>query len=349
MKTMHHLRVAGLFALAFSATELAAQQAERFSIAGNEVAIYNLVGSVSVEAGTGANVTVEVRRNGRDAARLQIEQKNVDGRAALVVRYPEGDIVYGSQRWQGRTTMDVRSDGTFGDQEGRDRRVNIRSSGDGTEAHADLRILVPAGKAVDVRLGVGEVSATGVNGNLDIDVAAASVRTSNTRGILLIDTGSGSVAVTDVEGDVTIDTGSGGVDVNGVRGNVNVDTGSGSVNGSGITATSVMVDTGSGGIELTNVAASTVELDTGSGSVQLDLTTDVERLTIDTGSGGVRVLVPANLGASVEMESGSGGVTSDIPMTVRQRGRDHLSGQIGDGRGTITIETGSGGIRIGRR
>jgi len=352
MANVRRTLLAALSALALPAfaTGLAAQAAERYSLAGDAVVIYNLAGSVRLEAGSGANVVVEVTRGGGDAARLEVERREVDGRSALVVRYPDGDVVYRRGRWNGQTNMNVRDDGTFFGEGDRGARVNIRSSGRGTEAHADLRILVPAGKTVAVRLGVGDVGASNVAGNLDIDVAAASVQTAGTRGDLRVDTGSGNVSVSDAQGDVLVDTGSGAVELNGVRGtDVHVDTGSGSVTGSAIAATTVLVDTGSGAIELGDVAARILELDTGSGHVELQLTTDVERLRIDTGSGGVRISVPANLGAAIDVETGSGGITVDVPMDVSRRGRDVLVGRIGDGRGSIEIDTGSGGVRIARR
>lgn len=338
------------FAVLASAGALSAQDAERHSLAGDAVAIYNLAGSVSVEPGAGANVVVEVRRGGADAARLQVERREVGGRSALVIRYPEGDVVYRSGRWSGSSSLDVRDDGTFFGEARGGRRVTVRGSGRGTEAHADLRVLVPAGRTVDVRLGVGDVQAAGVAGDLDIDAGTAAVQTSRTRGRLRVDTGSGAVRVTDAEGDVSIDTGSGAVTVNGMRGDaLQVDTGSGAVTGSGIGAGRVLVDTGSGRVALTGVAARELELDTGSGSVEVELTTDIDRLSIDTGSGSVRVAVPDELGASLDLESGSGGVSSDAPVTITRRERDRLVGTIGDGRGSIEIDTGSGSVRIVRR
>ena len=49
---------------------LAAQQPERITLDGREVAIYNLVGKLRVEGGTGDRVVVEVIRGGKDAGRL---------------------------------------------------------------------------------------------------------------------------------------------------------------------------------------------------------------------------------------------------------------------------------------
>jgi hypothetical protein len=323
-----------------------AQTPDRYSIPGSTVAVYNLAGTVSIERGTGANVVIEVMRAGRDGARLEVERMEVNGRPALVVRYPDGDVVYAG-RGGGTTQMRVRDDGTFGNG-ARGDRVTIRRSGRGTQAHADLRILVPAERAVELRLGVGRVAAGDVEGGLDIDVSAAEVRTRNTSGPLRIDTGSGSVVVNDAEGDhVEIDTGSGSVEVNGIRASgLIVDTGSGRVTGSGLAAPNLRVDTGSGSITLSDVSSSDVVLDTGSGRVQLDLVTQIESLVIDTGSGSVRLAVPADLNASVEIDTGSGGIDTDVPIRITRRGRTSLVGTFGTGGGRIVIDTGSGGVSI---
>lgn len=328
---------------------LSAQEAERYSLAGNAVSVYNLAGEVQVMSGSGSSVVVEVVRGGDEAGKLSVERRDVDGRAALVVRYPDDDVVYRGGSWRGNTTLDVRDDGTFfGKRKGGD-RIRIRSSGSGLEAHADLRIRVPQGKSVAVYLGVGKVGVENVNGDLLVDVASASVASSGTRGALHIDTGSGSVRVADAEGDVSIDTGSGSVSVNGVRGGrLKVDTGSGSVDGGAVAVDNLDVDTGSGRIGLDGVAARDIRLDTGSGGVRLGLTTDVERLRIDTGSGGVRVSVPEALGVEFVIDTGSGGIEFEVPATLTRRSRDRVEGRLGDGRGSMMIDTGSGGVRVTR-
>lgn len=357
---MRPTRTLAAAALLLAAASADAQTTERLTLQGDAVAIYNLAGTVTIEAGTGSNVVVEVTRAGRDADELRLDRMDVSGRNALVIRYPDDDVIYPEGR--GNTSFSVNSDGTFFRGEGGsgfsaligmitgDGRVNIRRSGRGTEAHANLRILVPAGRSVDVRLGVGEVTATNVSGNLDIDVAAAHVQTSGTRGRLRVDTGSGRVRIADAEGDVLVDTGSGSVVLNGVRGeSVEVDTGSGSVEGSGISANRFHVDTGSGSISMADVNARDIEFDTGSGSVTLSLVSQMDRLVIDTGSGGVRVAVPANLNASLEIDTGSGGINVDLPVNAVTRQRDRLVGTVGDGGPPIYIDTGSGGVRITRR
>lgn len=336
-----------------AAAPAAAQDVERYQLSGDEVAVYDLVGRVEVVPGTGSHVLVEVRRGGADARELRIVTEPVRGREALRVVFPSDDIVYPELGRRSRTTLRVNQDGTFGHGGGwRDDRVEVRGSGSGLEAWADIRVLVPAGRRISVNLGVGEAMVREVEGSIRVDALSAPVRTERTRGPLSIDTGSGSVSVIEADGDLEVDTGSGGVDVVGVRGRrITIDTGSGSVDASDLTADDVEIDTGSGSIDAIDVRADRVSLDTGSGGVEVGLLTDVSDLLIDTGSGGVRLTVPEGLGADIEIETGSGGIELDVPVVMEAMERSYFRGRIGDGGGRIKIDTGSGSVRLlrGRR
>ncbi len=340
-----------LLAMGLAAIPVApAGAVERFPLAGDHVAIYNLAGHVQVISGTGRQVEVEVRRQGHDGDRLRVETGLVAGRQTLRVIYPSGRIVYREAGGHSSTSLRVREDGAWGGDLGGGRRVTVASWGFGLEAGADLSIHVPRGKKVGVHLALGEVSIANVDGDIAIDVQAAPVRAQHTRGRLALDSGSGSVEVWDAQGDVSIDTGSGGADLEGIQGgSLTVDTGSGGVRGGRIAVGRLSVDTGSGGVELGEVSAPEIRLDTGSGHVRLDLRQDVELLDVDTGSGGVTILVPEKLGAELEVEVGSGGIDIDVPHELIGRvGRDHYRCKIGDGQGRIHIETGSGGVRLRR-
>ena len=60
-------------------------------------------------------------------------------------------------------------------------------------------------------------------------------------------------------------------------------------------------------------------------------------------------MFPEALGAELDLESSSGGIDFDVPITVTEFDRESLRGRIGDGRGRIQIDTGSGAIRFIRR
>lgn len=340
-------------------TVLHAQQPERYTFDRDPVAVYNLVGALRVEPGD-AGISVQVTRAGGDAGRLKVVQGELAGRATLRVLYPDDHIRYGTGG--GSTQLRVRDDGTFGDlndehghghhdrherhdwDEGR--RVTIAAAG-GLDARADLLVQVPRGRRVELFLAVGSVTVTNVDGEVYVDAHSAPVTATGTKGVLGVDVGSGAVRVTQADGDLSVDTGSGAVEVSRFHGqSLSIDTGSGDVTGSELESGKLDIDTGSGEIRLTGVAAPELALETGSGGITADLQRDITSLQAETGSGDIAIHAPPTLGAAVQIETSSGDIETDFPLQVTRQGRDHMVGTIGDGKGTIAIETGSGGIRL---
>jgi lia operon protein LiaG len=353
------MRVPILVTLAFlTPAAMTAQQAERFTVSGDEIAIYNLAGSVTIEPGSGA-ATVLVTRAGPGAARLSIAKGELDGRGTLRILYPSDRIVYPAMGKGSSTDLKVREDGTFSDgdfyhrhddDEDDDRhdhyesgrRVTIVGAGDGLEASADLRIQLPAGRRAWVYLAVGKVAVANIDGELSIDAHNAPVNATGTRGALSIDVGSGPVSVTGARGTLSVDTGSGPVEVSRFEGKeLTVDTGSGDVTASEVKSDGLSIDTA--------VSAPEITVETGSGGITADLRTNPTALSVETGSGNIRITAPQTLGAEVDIETSSGEVESDFPLQVTRHSREHLVGTIGNGRGKIQIETGSGDVRLLRK
>jgi lia operon protein LiaG len=281
-------------------------------------------------------------------------QSEVNGRRSLRIIYPGDRIQYARLSDGSSTQLRVRDDGTFSDRGDHDehrreegRRVTIAGGGGGLAAHADIRLIVPRGKNVELYLAVGKVNVVKVEGDLRIDAAAAPVTTSHTRGELQIDVGSGGVQVTDSRGDLSIDTGSGAVSASDVRGEqVSIETGSGEVTTRDVRTSQLSVETGSGDIRASNLVAGQLSLETGSGAVTADMSGEVWNVNVETGSGDITLRVPPTLGAEVDIETSSGEIETDFEVAVTRHARDHLTGRIGDGRGKIEIETGSGGIKL---
>jgi hypothetical protein len=345
-------------ALLTLAPSLSAQQAERYTLEGDDIAIYNLAGALTVEPGTGS-VAVEVTRGGPDAARLQVERGELRGRETLRVVYPIQDLAYAGLESGSSTTLKVRDDGTFGDDdhddddEGDDRdrprgrTVRITRDRGDLRAYTDMKVRVPAGYRVAFHLAVGRVSVANVTGEIMVDSHSAAVTATGVKGTLAVDVGSGNVRVTGGEGTLSVDTGSGSVELSGFRGDeLSIDTGSGQVSGSQLNAKSIQVDTGSGDIELTTVTCPELALETGSGSISTEVRGPVRDLALETGSGDISVRAPATLAGEVEIETASGEIETDFPIQVTRHARDHVVGRIGDGVGRVAIETGSGDVRL---
>ncbi|HET9939717.1 MAG TPA: DUF4097 family beta strand repeat-containing protein, partial [Candidatus Eisenbacteria bacterium] len=331
-------RAAGLLLILAGAGISRAQAAPvRYTITGNKVSVYNLVGSLEIVPGTGSAVTAEVEVAGPDAAKLKVLTGAVRGRQTLRVLYPDDHVIDRSMGRNSRTTLKVRDDGTFGDsKDGVDKgdRMTISGSGEGLEASADVKLLVPAGTNLMVYWGHGSASVSRVDADVFLDGASMPVHAEDLHGPFHADVGSGEIEILGSDAAVNIDTGSGAVRLRDVRTTegILVDTGSGEVSGENLKAATVAIDTGSGSINLENVDAKSVNMDTGSGEIDLDLAGDVSTLVVESGSGDITVSFPPGVGAQVSVESGSGGIRSELALETQVRKHDALVGRIGDGR-----------------
>ncbi len=336
----------GLAALA-SPIQASTSEPTRHTIAGPHVAIYNMVGSLEMVRGEGNSVVAEITLHGNDADRLEIAKGPIRGRETLRVLYNDDRILVREFGEHSNSTLRVNEDGTFRDEKHGGRKVILSGRGSGMEAGADIRLLVPPGKKVDVYWVHGTASVTRVDADLTIDAASMPVNATGIAGSFHVDIGSGHVRVDRADADISIDTGSGEVSLTAVRGkSVQVDTGSGEVMATDVTAPVVSIDTGSGDVHVAKLMADHVSLDTGSGEVAVEVSSGLETLEIDSGSGDVSVIIPKSLGAELTVETGSGGIETNLTMETRVRKHDELVGRIGDGSGRIAIETGSGTVSI---
>ncbi|MDX1454782.1 MAG: DUF4097 family beta strand repeat-containing protein [Gammaproteobacteria bacterium] len=330
--------------------------------------VVNLMGQVSLEPAAGKDFEIEATvvataDNAAEASRIagliSLQEERWGGGKRILTRYPVDDYdvyVYSDDRHRGYNV----STGYQGE------RVNIRSSGRGLDVHVDYVIKVPAGASVRFENKIGTISATNVNGDLDLDTASGPIKVEGGEGETRADTGSGSVDIRDRRGDVMADTGSGAVLISGILGDVEADTGSGGVEVSAVEGR-VEIDTGSGGATLDAIQGD-IHIDTGSGGVigrgllqvkelyidtgsgRVDLEGDfstVRDLEIDTGSGGVKILTSSTLNMELYIETGSGGARVELPeMSNVRTDRGEFSARIGNGEGRGYIDTGSGGVRI---
>jgi len=126
-----------------------------------------------------------------------------------------------------------------------------------------------------------------------------------------------------------------------------LETGSGSVTITDGKAGTFHVETGSGDIEATGSSGDDLSFETGSGSVDVSLVTTFRSLSIESGSGDVTLRVPSTVGAEVDLDTGSGEIDlGGLTLQVRRIEHDHVTGTLGDGKGRLSVETGSGNVRL---
>jgi len=330
-----------------------AQQGNRYELTGAKVAVYNLVGSVRIERGTGANVVVEVQRSGRDAGRLDVKTGAIDGVPTLRVIFPGDQISSAKLSHGSNTTVSVNDDGTFGHGHGGD-RVRItsrdRASRNALEADADLIVRVPDGVRLEAHLAVGDMDAVGVTADLALNTSAGDIDVSNMRGQLEAATASGGITVTSLDGDANLDSASGDIDINGARGkSVRVDVASGSVTARGIRADDVNLESASGSIRVTDTTAPELKASSASGSVRVVLDGTVRNVEVSTASGDAEVTLSSTFGGEVEMETSSGGVDVDFPLNVTRQRRGYIRGTVGSGSARVSISAASGDVRLLKR
>lgn len=146
-----------------------------------------------------------------------------------------------------------------------------------------------------------------------------------------ISTASGNVRIEDVTGDVEAETASGDVRVSNVTGKIEA-------------------SSASGNVEVENVAGE-VSAKTASGDVDVLIKelTGTSDLKFSTASGDVKVAVPANTNADVEMQTMSGSVKNEFGLQVErpQYGPGaSVEGRIGSGGRSLKISAASGDVEL---
>jgi DUF4097 and DUF4098 domain-containing protein YvlB len=175
--------------------------------------------------------------------------------------------------------------------------------------------------------------------NLRIDIdgegSRVKVRTRHSRGSWLFGGGGGKVdyRITVPAGArVSVETVNGRVEIEGVTGDLRAATTNGGVEISG--ASGVVVATSVNG-----------SINTGYGT----LTGEGDH-RFSTVNGSITVLVPEGTGGRLEAQTVNGSVDSDLRLESSERAtRRRLVGRLGQGRGSLKLETVNGSIRLRRR
>jgi len=241
---------------------------QRHRLQGKRVAIYNLVGNVEVVAGSGPDVLVEVRREGRDSHLIRVAAGPIDGRETLRFIYPADRIVYRRVSPLTMSQVQVREDGTFEGSDGH--QVLISGAAPGFEAYADLTVRVPPGHDVSVHVGFGELSARDVESQLCLHNLAGNIQASGNRGSLTIEAGAGDVKTRRVEGSLAIHAKAGNVEARDIQGPVNI-------------------HAEAGNVKLAELRARTIELKAEAGQVDMTNASEAENLTIEAQAGDVHL------------------------------------------------------------
>ncbi len=110
--------------------------------------------------------------------------------------------------------------------------------------------------------------------------------------------------------------------------------------------------TTNGGITLNNVGGD-LRGETTNGGVTVDAADgthwDGAGLDVETHNGGIRITLPKGFSAALEAGTVHGGISTDFPVTVSGRLRNHLETTLGSGGPKLRAMTTNGGITIHQR
>lgn len=213
--------------------------------------------------------------------------------------------------------------------------LKVRSKASGgfhfgvSQVKGAIVVTLPPGMGLSLDTGSGDIGISGDTGGMPVTC----------------DTGSGDIRLAGRASAFTAETGSGSVEakLEGALGKVRLKAGSGDLSFAGATA-DFGADTGSGSIRAAGLVGA-ASFDTGSGDVEAAFTSLAPGALVKagTGSGGVRLALPAGATPSGLLETGSGDIRCEFEGTSNKRGDTFVL----SGKGPeVRVETGSGDIVV---
>ena len=200
-------------------------------------------------------------------------------------------------------------------------------------------------KGIDVKPGEVEVIETQSGDNISVHVKLPRNRGWNFGGVnrsvrvavtlpprltLRAATGDGSINASGIGGDLRLNTGDGSITASGLDGNLEARTGDGSMNIAG-RFDALRASTGDGSMDITAERGSKVN----------------SAWNIDTGDGSIRVRVPQDIRADLDVRTGDGGLRVDIPG-VSTRGSDdnEVHARLNGGGLPLKVRSGDGSLTV---
>jgi Putative adhesin len=211
--------------------------------------------------------------------------------------------------------------------------------------YINFEIQVPRGMSLAARTGGGNMEAEGI-GEARLRTGGGNVTAREVSGLLDVNTGGGNIETTGGR-DAQLHTGGGNISARSVEGRLKAHTGGGNIEVQGSVGP-VEVDTGGGNITIRR-AESPVKATTGAGNVEVEVARarGAAQVELGTGAGDLMLHLPEGVDARVEADTGLGRVDIEPSTNARfNRGRTHAEAVLGDGRGSVRLHTGVGGVRV---
>jgi hypothetical protein len=318
-------------------------------------------GPVRLEGGSGNTVSFTAKlsvdaRTEDDARRIfdRYSMRTVSANNQVVLSAPGGPV---------STSLDIKAP--------RLKLAVVETAGGSVEAYSidgDLRVNSGGGDLKCDRIrgdcklstGGGSIQVGEVGGDLQCGTAGGAITVKNVRGNAMLETAGGAVDVSNAGGDLRVNTAGGSIHIGYASGDVTAGSGGGSITvgkaGGQVTvremagpvqvgaAAGVRCESGSGGVRVSNIAGP-MNVTTALGSIIASLTGGARFRDsfLETGNGDVTVLIPSNLGVTIQAETARGRVVSDFPIAQRAFGMQVRAEGVINGGGPMLHIAGMGG------
>jgi hypothetical protein len=181
--------------------------------------------------------------------------------------------------------------------------------------------------------------------SIDLRTAGGYLDVRNVNAPVRGTTAGGSIVVRDVTGSVRMHTSGGTIEAEHLNGATELGTSGGSISVADASG-DLDAHTSGGGIELKNIDAR-VRADTSGGSVTAEVRSN-RGISLSTSGGTISLLLPANVGASVNAWTSGGRVSSALPLSSTETAdHSHLRGAINGGGEQVVLHTSGGSIHLG--
>jgi hypothetical protein len=174
-----------------------------------------------------------------------------------------------------------------------------------------MTVLIPRNLRLRVATGNGALSVEGAGSEVQASTGNGRVHIGETQGLVRVSTGNGDVEVRNAKASVNVSTGNGNVDVVTVEGPVEVSSGNGDID------------------------------------VRMSALRAKEDMAFHTGSGDVKLTLPANYNGELDASTGNGTIRSEFDLKIKgQLSPRHVRATIGEGGPMLRMSTGNGEFEI---
>ena len=212
-----------------------------------------------------------------------------------------------------------------------------------------LTVTIPADvnlSDLKIEISSGDVKGSDVTAeNVDVEASSGDVNMSCTAKNIEMEASSGDITLTAVAEEISVETTSGDITVkqSGNSRKITAEASSGTLDITAEEVTTLRTKTSSGRITVSADTVGSFESDSSSGRCEAGFTKTPDSTDIETSSGNVKLLLPADAAITAEFDTSSGDITYELPFT--KDGKRYISGA---GTAKLSVDTSSGDITIGK-